>query len=76
MNSRDLILQADRLADKAGYNQSEWSTVAGMATGGQGVSKLLSRGDCRVSTLLSLLRPLGMTLKIAPTEEEEKNDDE
>lgn len=64
MESRDLILEADDLSRKQGLNQSQWSSKAGMAEGGQGVSKLLSRGDCRVSTLLALLRPLGYTLEI------------
>ena len=64
MSARDLILAANLAAGKRGLSQSEWSARAGMATGGQGVSKLLSRGDCRLSTILALLQPLGMTLEI------------
>ena len=64
MEARELILKADELSRRQDLTQAQWSAIAGMAAGGQGVSKLLSRGDCRVSTLLALLRPLGYTLEI------------
>lgn len=64
MNARELILEADRIARSLGMNQSEWSNRAGMAPNGQTVSRLMARGDCRVSTLLSLLRPMGYQLTI------------
>ena len=64
MTTRALILQADEAARKQGLTQAAWSDKAGLASGGQGVSKLLKRGDCKLSTLVALLRPLCMTIKI------------
>lgn len=64
MEARELILEADRIARNHGMNQSEWSNRAGMAPNGQTVSRLMARGDCRVSTLIALLRPLGYRLTI------------
>lgn len=64
MSSRALILQADRLAREQGLNQKEWSIRAGHAKNGQTVSRIISKGDCRVSTFLALLEPLGMELAI------------
>lgn len=75
MDPRELILQATKIAmEDEGLTQSQWSQLAGMATGGQGVSKLLSRGDCRVSTLISLLRPLGCTLAILRQDDANEGD--
>ena len=64
MGTRELIMQADLIAREQGFNQSTWSTAAGRAGNGQTVSRILSRGDCRLSTLLELLRPLGYDLEI------------
>lgn len=64
MGSRALILQADRLAREQGLNQKQWSIRAGHAKNGQTVSRIISKGDCRVSTLLALLEPLDMELVI------------
>ena len=64
MSSRALILQADRIAREQGLNQKEWSIRAGHAKNGQTVSRIISKGDCRVSTLLALLEPLDMELII------------
>ena len=64
MDSRDLILQADRIAREKGLNQKEWSESAGFAVNGQTVSRVLSKGDCRVSTFVALLRAIGCGLEI------------
>ena len=64
MDSRSLILQADRIARQKGMTQSQWSRNAGHATNGQTVSRILSKGDCRVSTLLSLLDAIGCEIVI------------
>jgi len=73
MESRTLILEADRKAREKGFNQARWSATAGYAMNGQTVSRILSKGDCRMSTFLSLLKPLGLKLKIV---EEGENGDE
>lgn len=72
MGSRALILQADRIAREQGLNQKQWSTEAGHARNGQTVSRIISKGDCRVSTLIALLKPLGMRLIIVRTDNEEE----
>jgi hypothetical protein len=64
MELRALILQADQLAREKGLNQKKWSDVAGYAKNGQTVSRIMSKGDCRMSTFLSLLKPLGAELRI------------
>lgn len=64
MKARDLILQADTIARGQGYTQSGWSKAAGRQESGQTVSRLLSRGECKVGTLIDLLEPLGYELVI------------
>lgn len=64
MKARDLILQADTIARNQGYTQARWSKAAGRAPSGQTVSRILTRGECKVSTLLALLEPLGYELII------------
>ena len=64
MTARDLILQADRIAREQGYTQARWSKAAGRAESGQTVSRILANGECKVSTLLDLLEPLGCELEI------------
>ena len=70
MRARDLTLQADRIARSQGFTQAQWSKAAGRAESGQTVSRVLSKGDCRVSTLLELLSPLGFELRIVRFDEE------
>ena len=62
--ARDLILEADSIARKQGYTQAGWSQAAGRATSGQTVSRVVARGECKVSTLIALLEPLGYRLTI------------
>ena len=64
MDSRSLIVQMDRIARSKGLTQSEWSRRAGYATNGQTVSRMLSKGDCRVSTLLAMLDAIGCGIEI------------
>lgn len=64
MDSRTLILNADRIARERGMNQSQWSTVAGYSMNGQTVSRIINNGDCRVSTFLNLLHAIGCELVI------------
>lgn len=64
MGARALIVKADQIAREQGLNQKQWSAQAGHAKNGQTVSRIISKGDCRVSTLLALLEPLDMELVI------------
>ena len=64
MESRDLILQADLIAQGRGLNQSQWSSLVGFASNGQTVSRIVNRGNCKLSTLVALLDTVGCELKI------------
>ena len=64
MTARDLILEADTIARGQGLTQAAWSRAAGRAQSGQTVSRILARGECKISTLLELLEPLGYELAI------------
>jgi len=68
MNARALIIKADEIARDQGLNQKQWSKKSGHAANGQTVSRILSKGDCRVSTFLHLLDAINCKLII---EEEE-----
>ena len=70
MGTRELIMQADSIAREQGFNQSTWSTAAGRAGNGQTVSRILSHGDCRLSTLMELLRPLGYEMRLVRVKDE------
>ena len=69
MNTRALIMQADEIARGQGLNQTKWSSAAGKAGNGQTVSRILAKGDCRMSTMLDLLAPLGYELAIVQKED-------
>lgn len=64
MEARDLILQADAIARSKGMTQAQWSSMAGHASNGQTVSRIISRGECKLSTLVALLDTLGCELQI------------
>ena len=64
MEARDIILQADAIARKKGLTQSQWSSMAGYASNGQTVSRIMSRGECKLSTIVSLLDTVGCELMI------------
>jgi len=69
MKARALIVRADEIARDQGMNQAQWSAKAGRAVNGQTVSRIISKGDCRMSTFLALLKPLGLTLDIVPIDD-------
>ena len=69
MESRNLIVKAYEIATGKGFNQSRWSEEAGRAINGQTVSRILKKGDCRMSTFLSLLRAVGCELEIKENED-------
>ena len=64
MDVRALILQADEIARSQGLTQRKWSSDAGYAASGQTVSRIISKGNCKLSTMQDLLRPLGYELAI------------
>ena len=64
MDARTLIIKADEIARGQKLNQAQWSSKAGYATNGQTVSRILSKGDCRVSTFIALLNAIGCDLEI------------
>lgn len=64
MDSKDLILQADSIARGRGLTQAQWSAMSGYASNGQTVSRILNRGECKLSTLVSLLDTVDCELRI------------
>lgn len=64
MEARDLILQADCIARRKGMTQAQWSSLAGYASNGQTVSRILNRGECKLSTMVALLDTLDCELQI------------
>ena len=73
MESRNLIEQAQRIATVKGLSQSRWSAESGHALNGQTVLRILQRGDCRVSTFISLLKVVGCKLVIEEGDADEDN---
>ena len=64
--AREIILQADSIARKKGLTQAQWSSMSGYASNGQTVSRIINRGECRLSTIVSLLDTVGCELRIVP----------
>lgn len=69
MNPRELIIKADEIRQEQHLSQAEWSRAAGMDIGGMAVSRTYNKGNCKLSTLDKLLRPLGYTLTITKLED-------
>ena len=74
MDSRQLILEADRIAKGSGLTQAEWCRKAGFDEFGKMISNTLNRGDCKLKVFLRLLKPLGYQVAIVriPEERERK----
>ena len=70
MNARKLILQADEIAREKGLTQTQWSTAAGHAKNGQTVSRIVSTGECKLSTFLHLLAAIDCRLEIVEDNDE------
>lgn len=68
MNARQLIMESDRIADEKRLTQSEWSRRAGHAKNGQTISRIMSKGDCRLSTFIRMLDAIGCRLEIKQDE--------
>ena len=69
MTARDLIVQADGIRRDHGLNQAEWSRSAGLDDAGVAVCRTFNRGNCKLTTLVRLLKPLGYELKIVKVED-------
>ena len=69
MNARGLITAADKIARDQGLTQAEWCRRAGYDEFGKLVSNTFRRGNCKVSVLTQLLKPLGYELRIVKQEE-------
>ena len=71
MTARELIIQADKIRrdEFQGMSQAEWGRQAGFDDFGKAVSRTYFRGNCKLSTIIMLLRPLGYELKITKTED-------
>ena len=59
MNTRDLIMEADRIAHTQGLTQAEWCRRAGFDQFGKMISNTVSRGDCKLTVFTEILKPLG-----------------
>lgn len=69
MNARDLIVEADRIRQEKNLSQAEWSRQAGLDEVGMAISRTYSRGNCKLTTMVRLLKPLGYELRIIKTED-------
>ena len=68
MTARELIVEADKLRQDQGLTQAEWCRVAGYDEYGKLISNAYKRGNCKLTVILNLLRPLGYELTIRRTE--------
>ena len=68
MTARELIVEADKLRQDQGLTQAEWCRQAGYDEYGKLISNAYKRGNCKLSVLLNLLRPLGYELTIQKRE--------
>ena len=69
MTERELIIQADKIRRDKGMSQAEWSRQAGLDDFGKTVSRNFFNGNCKLSTMVKLLRPLGYEIQIVEKED-------
>ena len=69
MTSRDLIVLADQIRKEQGLTATGWGIVAGYDDSGVMISRTYKRGNCKLSTMVQLLRPLGYDLAIKKVED-------
>lgn len=69
MTARDLIVEADKLRQDQGMTQAEWCRQAGFDQYGKLISNAYKRGNCKLTVIMALLRPLGYELQIRRREE-------
>ena len=68
MTARELIVEADKIRLEQGMTQAEWCRKSGYDEYGKLISNAYKRGNCKLSVLLNLLRPLGYELTIQKRE--------
>ena len=68
MDARQLIVQADEIRRDEGITQAEWCRRAGFDEFGKLVSNTFRRGNCKLSVLVQLLKPLGCEIRIVKQE--------
>lgn len=71
MDAKDFIVRADGIARELGLTQAEWCRRAGYDYSGKTVARAFAVGNCKLSTLIALLKPLGYELVLVRTEEKE-----
>lgn len=64
MTSRELIVMADKIRQDQHLTQTEWSRRSGFDIYGKCISNAYARGDCKLSVITQMLKPLGYELKI------------
>ena len=64
MTARELILFADKKAREKGWTQAQWSHEAGFDQYGKAISRTVNRGNCKLTTLIRMLKALGYELSI------------
>lgn len=69
MTARELIIQADKIRQEREMSQAEWGRQAGLDEWGKAVGRTYYRGNCKLTTLIRLLKPLGYELRITKTED-------
>jgi hypothetical protein len=69
MDARQLITQADKIRIDQEITQAEWCRRAGFDEFGKLISNTYRRGNCKLSTMARLLKPLGYELRITKKEE-------
>lgn len=72
MDARELIVEADRIRQSQNLTQAEWCRKAGFDEYGKLVSNAFRKGNCKLSVLAQLLKPLGYELKIAKVDRHER----
>ena len=68
MDARQLIVQADEIRRQQNMTQAEWCRRAGFDEFGKLISNSFRRGNCKLSVLVQLLKPLGYEIQIVKTE--------
>ena len=69
MTARELIVAADKIGEQQGLTATGWGVTAGFDDKGGMVSRMYARGNCKLSTLIRLLAPLGYELEIRKVED-------
>lgn len=69
MTARELIIEADKIRQEKNLSQAELSRQAGFDESGVAICRTYNRGNCKLSTMIQILRPLGYELKIMKVED-------